>query len=56
MKQKANSNLHYDQLLFLLEKLILNTSIPEKKDFYHLLEEVGTQPSIFYQTKVRNRA
>ena len=23
---------------------------------YHLLEEVGTQPSIFYQTKVRNRA
>ncbi len=41
MKQKANSNLHYDQLLFLLEKLILNTSIPEKKDFYHLLEEVS---------------
>ena len=23
---------------------------------YHLLEEIGTQPSIFYQTKVRNRA
>ncbi|MEJ6499376.1 MAG: TAT-variant-translocated molybdopterin oxidoreductase [Cryomorphaceae bacterium] len=23
---------------------------------YHLLEEVGTQPSVFYQTKVRNRA
>jgi molybdopterin-containing oxidoreductase family iron-sulfur binding subunit len=22
---------------------------------YHLLEEVGTQPSVFYQTKVRNR-
>jgi hypothetical protein len=21
---------------------------------YHLLEEVGTQPSVFYQTKVRN--
>lgn len=29
-----------------------------KKDAraYHLLEEVGTQPSVFYQTKVRNRA
>ena len=23
---------------------------------YHLLEEVGTQPSVFYKTKVRNRA
>lgn len=23
---------------------------------YHLLEEVGTQPSVFYQTKVRNKA
>lgn len=30
----------------------------EKKDkrAYHLLEEVGTQPSVFYQTKVRNNA
>ena len=29
-----------------------------KKDAraYHLFEEVGTQPSVFYQTKVRNRA
>jgi MoCo/4Fe-4S cofactor protein with predicted Tat translocation signal len=29
-----------------------------KKDkrAYHLLEEVGTQPSVFYQTKVRNNA
>jgi molybdopterin-containing oxidoreductase family iron-sulfur binding subunit len=28
-----------------------------KKDSrsYHLLEEVGTQPSVFYQTKVRNK-
>lgn len=26
------------------------------KRMYHLLEEVGTQPSVFYQTKVRNRA
>jgi hypothetical protein len=23
---------------------------------YHLLDEVGTQPSVFYQTKVRNKA
>jgi molybdopterin-containing oxidoreductase family iron-sulfur binding subunit len=23
---------------------------------YHLLDEIGTQPSVFYQTKVRNRA
>jgi molybdopterin-containing oxidoreductase family iron-sulfur binding subunit len=23
---------------------------------YHLLEEIGTQPSVFYQTKVRNKA
>jgi MoCo/4Fe-4S cofactor protein with predicted Tat translocation signal len=29
-----------------------------KKDdrMYHLLDEVGTQPSVFYQTKVRNKA
>ncbi|MCT4624058.1 MAG: TAT-variant-translocated molybdopterin oxidoreductase [Schleiferiaceae bacterium] len=29
-----------------------------KKDkrAYHLLEEVGTQPSVFYQTKIRNKA
>ncbi|MCH8553671.1 MAG: TAT-variant-translocated molybdopterin oxidoreductase [Schleiferiaceae bacterium] len=29
-----------------------------KKDtrMYHLLEDVGTEPSIFYQTKVRNKA
>lgn len=26
------------------------------KRMYHLLEDVGTQPSVFYQTKVRNRA
>ncbi len=30
--------------------------LKKDKRMYHLLEEVGTQPSIFYQTKVRNRA
>ena len=28
----------------------------EDKRAYHLLDEVGTQPSVFYQTKVRNKA
>lgn len=31
-------------------------ALKEDKRMYHLLEEVGTQPSVFYQTKVRNRA
>jgi molybdopterin-containing oxidoreductase family iron-sulfur binding subunit len=30
--------------------------LKEDKRMYHLLDEVGTQPSVFYQTKVRNRA
>ena len=30
--------------------------LKQEERAYHLLEEVGTQPSIFYQTKVRNRA
>ncbi len=33
--------------------------INEKKEdprMYYLLDEIGTQPSVFYQTKVRNRA
>ena len=30
--------------------------LKQEERSYHLLEEVGTQPSIFYQTKVRNRA
>ena len=41
MKQKANANLRFDQLLILLEKMILQASVPEKKDFYHLLEEIS---------------
>ena len=28
----------------------------EDKRAYHLLDEVGTQPSVFYQSKVRNKA
>ncbi len=30
--------------------------LKQNERMYHLLEEVGTQPSVFYQTKVRNRA
>ena len=41
MKQKDNANLHFDHLLLLLEKRILQKSIPEKKDFYNLLEEIS---------------
>ena len=41
MNQKANSKLHFDQLLLLLEDMILQSSIPEKKDFYNLLEEIS---------------
>jgi len=32
------------------------TQLKQEERAYHLLEEVGTQPSVFYQTKVRNRA
>ena len=41
MNQKVNIKLHFDQLLLLLEKMILQTSVPEKKDFYQLLEETS---------------
>jgi len=30
--------------------------VKQDKRMYHLLDDVGTQPSVFYQTKVRNRA
>ncbi len=30
--------------------------LKQDKRMYHLLEEIGTQPSVFYQTRVRNRA
>lgn len=32
------------------------SALKNDKRAYHLLEEVGTQPSVFYQTKVRNKA
>ena len=41
MNQKVNTKLHFDHLLLLLEKMILQTSVPEKKDFYYLLEEIS---------------
>ena len=41
MNQKVNTKLHFDQLLLLLQKMILQESISEKKDFYHLLEEIS---------------
>ena len=43
MNQKVNTKLHFDQLLLLLEKMILQNSVPEKKDFYHLLEEISVK-------------
>ncbi len=30
-------------------------ALKEHKRMYHLLDEIGTKPSVFYQTKVRNR-
>ena len=41
MNQKVNTNLHFDQLLLLLEKKVYQTSVTEKKDFYYLLEEIS---------------
>ena len=43
MNQKFKTKLHFDQLLLLLEKNILRTSVPEKKDFYNLLEEISVK-------------
>ena len=37
----VNKKLHFDQMLLLLEKMIFQTSVPEKKDFYNLLEEIS---------------
>ena len=41
MNQNVNTKLHFDQLLLILQKMILQESISEKKDFYHLLEEIS---------------
>ena len=44
MNQNVNTKLHFDQLLLLIEKMILQTSVSEKKkDFYHLLEEISVK-------------
>ena len=43
MNQKVNTKLQFDQLLLLLEKMILQTSVPEKKDFYNMLEEISVK-------------
>lgn len=41
MNQKVLSKLHFEQLLVVLEQMIQQTSVPEKKDFYPLLEEIS---------------
>tara|TARA_B100000700_G_C14540437_1_gene621750 strand:+ start:236 stop:439 length:204 start_codon:yes stop_codon:yes gene_type:complete len=41
MNQKFNTKLHFDQLLLLLQEMILQKSISEKKDFYYLLEKIS---------------
>ena len=41
MNQKVKAKLHFDQLVLLLEKMILKAPLPEKKDFYNLLEEIS---------------
>ena len=43
MNKKVNTKLQFDQLLLLLEKMLLQTSVPEKKDFYNLLEEISVK-------------
>ena len=43
MNKKVNTKLNFDQLLLLLEKMVLQTSVPEKKDFYNLLEEISVK-------------
>ena len=43
MNQKVKTKLQFDQLLLLLEKMLLQTSVPEKKDFYNLLEEISVK-------------
>ena len=46
MNQNVNTKLHFDQLLLLLQKMILQESISEKKDFYHLLEEISIKYNV----------
>ena len=49
MNQKVKTKLHFDQLLLLLEKMILQKSVPEKKDFYHLLEEISIKYNLTWE-------
>ena len=46
MNQKVITKLHFDQLLLLLQKMILQKSISEKKDFYYLLEKISIKLTI----------
>ena len=46
MNQKFNTKLHFDQLLLLLQEMILQKSISEKKDFYYLLEKISIKYSL----------
>ena len=41
MNQEFKTKLHFDQLVLLLEKMIFQTSISDKTDFYCLLEEIS---------------
>ncbi len=41
MNQEFKTKLHFDQLVLLLEKMIFQTSISDKTDFYYLLEEIS---------------
>ena len=41
MNKKVNIKLHFDHLLLILQKMILQKSISEKKDFYYLLEKIS---------------
>ena len=43
MNQKVTTKLHFYQLLLLLEKMIFQTSVTEKKDFYYLLEAISVK-------------
>ena len=43
MTQEFKTKLHFDQLVLLLDRMIFQTSISDKKDFYSLLEEISSK-------------
>ena len=43
MNQEFKTKLHFDQLVLLLDRMIFQTSISDKKDFYSLLEEISSK-------------